>query len=88
MYEECTQSSLNKAKQIGLDNKKKADVLAECEAKETRDEKKRREKTLEESKKIVLEEDGTLPKRTKVCSYVVHWVMDAYLWDDRARSDT
>ena len=81
-YEERTQSSLNKAKQIGLDKKKKVDVLAEREAKETGDEKKRREKTLEESKKIVLEEDGTLPKPTKVCSYIVHWVMGAYLRDD------
>ena len=69
------------AKQTGLD-KKKADALAEHEAKETRDEKKRREKTLKESKKIVLEEDGMLPKPTKVCSYVVHWVMGAYLRDD------
>lgn len=66
------------AKRTGLD-KKKADALAEREAKEIGDEKKRREKTLKESKKIVLEEDGTLPKPTKVCSYVVHWVMGAYL---------
>ena len=69
------------AKRTGLD-KKKADALAEREAKEIGDEKKRREKTLKESKKIVLEEDGTLPKPTKVCSYVVHWVMGAYLRDD------
>ena len=52
-------------------DKKKKDALAEREAKETGDEKKRREKTLKESKKIVLEEDGTLPKPTKVCFYVV-----------------
>lgn len=70
-YEEPTQSSLKKAKKTadGLEKKKKkAEELAEREAKEKGDEKERREKILEESKKIVLEEDGTLPKPTKVCS--------------------
>ncbi|KIJ98927.1 hypothetical protein K443DRAFT_680373 [Laccaria amethystina LaAM-08-1] len=67
-YEEPTQSSLKKAKKTadGLEKKKKkAEELAEREAKEKGDEKERREKILEESKKIVLEEDGTLPKPTK-----------------------
>jgi asparaginyl-tRNA synthetase len=81
-YEEPTQSSLKKAKKTadGLEKKKKkAEELAEREAKEKGDEKERREKILEESKKIVLEEDGTLPKPTKVCIYVVYWVMGAHL---------
>ena len=72
-YEEPTQSSLKKAKKTadGLEKKKKkAEELAEREAKEKGDEKEKREKILEESKKIVLEEDGTLPKPTKVCIYV------------------
>lgn len=67
-YEEPTQSSLKKAKKTadGLEKKKKkAEELAEREAKEKGDEKERREKVLVESRKIVLEEDGTLPKPTK-----------------------
>ncbi|TFK45068.1 asparaginyl-tRNA synthetase [Crucibulum laeve] len=67
-YEEPTQSSLKKAKKTadGLEKKKKkAEELAEREAKEKGEEKERREKLLEDSKKIVLEEDASLIKAKK-----------------------
>lgn len=69
-YEEPTQTSLKKAKKTadGIEKKKKkAEGLAEREAKEKNDEKEKREKLLEESKKIVLKEDESLPLATKVC---------------------
>ncbi|TFK74642.1 asparaginyl-tRNA synthetase [Pluteus cervinus] len=63
-YEEPTQSSLKKAKKTadGLEKKrKKAEELAEREAKEKGEEKEKRDKLWEESKKIVLKEDASLP---------------------------
>ncbi|CAK5266097.1 unnamed protein product [Mycena citricolor] len=63
-YEEPTQSSVKKAKKTaeGLEKKKKkADEIARAEAAE----KEKRLQVLEESKKIVLVEDASLPKATK-----------------------
>jgi asparaginyl-tRNA synthetase len=71
VYEEPTQSSFKKAKKgaEGLEKKrKKAEELAEKEANEKGKERERREKLLEESKSIVLEEDSALPKSTRVRS--------------------
>ena len=68
-YEEPTQSALKKAKKMaeGLEKKrKKQDELAEREAKENAE----REKNLEESKKIVLTEDTSLPKASKVSDMI------------------
>ena len=64
-YDEPTQSSLKKAKKTadGIEKKKKKQ---EELAKEKGEEIEKREKLLEESKKIVLEEDITLPKATRV----------------------
>lgn len=66
-YEEPTQSSLKKAKKgaDGLEKKrKKAEELAEAAALE----REKRDRLLEESKKIQLVEDATLPAAAKVRS--------------------
>ena len=64
-YDEPTQSALKKAKK-GADGiekkKKKAEELAGREAKE----RKERERVLEESKKVVLVQDETLPAAVRV----------------------
>ena len=68
-YDEPTQSALKKAKKTadGIEKKKKKqEELAERNAKEKGDEVEKREKLLEESKKIILEEDVSLPKAKKV----------------------
>jgi hypothetical protein len=72
-YEEPTPSSLKKAKKNaqGIEKKKKKEEeQAERDAKKRGEEKERREQLLSESKKIVLEEDPTLPQAAKVCSDV------------------
>lgn len=72
-YEEPTQSSLKKAKKTaeGIEKKKKKqEELAEREAKEKGEDRERKEKLLEESKQIVLVEDASLPKATKVLKYI------------------
>ncbi|KAJ7189558.1 hypothetical protein GGX14DRAFT_609017 [Mycena pura] len=64
VYEEPTQSSLKKAKKTaeGLEKKrKKAEEIERAEA----EEKEKRQLVLEQSKKIVLVEDATLPKAVK-----------------------
>jgi asparaginyl-tRNA synthetase len=64
-YEEPTQSSVKKAKKTaeGLEKKrKKADELERAE----NEEKEKRQQVLEQSKKIVLVEDASLPKASKV----------------------
>jgi asparaginyl-tRNA synthetase len=66
-YEEPTQSALKKAKKgaDGLEKKrKKAEELAEAAALE----REKRDRLLEESKKIQLVEDATLPPAVKVRS--------------------
>jgi asparaginyl-tRNA synthetase len=71
-YDEPTQSSLKKAKKTadGIEKKKKKqEELAERNAKEKGEEFEKREKLLEESKKIILEEDISLPKATKVSPF-------------------
>ncbi|KAJ7772012.1 hypothetical protein DFH07DRAFT_734302 [Mycena maculata] len=68
-YEEPTQSSVKKAKKTaeGLEKKrKKADELERAE----NEEKEKRDKVLEQSKKIVLVEDASLPKAAK--AKIVH----------------
>ncbi|KAF9049332.1 class II aaRS and biotin synthetase [Hymenopellis radicata] len=70
-YDKPTQSSLKKAQKTadGLEKKrKKAEELAQREAKEQGEEKEKREKLLEESKSIVLTEDPSLPvaKKSKI----------------------
>lgn len=68
-YEEPTQSALKKAKKgaEGLEKKKKkAEELAERDAQQSAQERERKEKLIEESKKIVLVNDESLPKATKV----------------------
>ena len=72
-YDEPTQSSLKKAKKTadGIEKKrKKQEELAERSAKEKGEGSEKREKLLEESKKIILEEDISLPKATKVGTVV------------------
>ncbi|KAI0684836.1 asparaginyl-tRNA synthetase [Cytidiella melzeri] len=67
-YEEPTQSALKKAKKgaDGLEKKKKkAEELAERDAQLKAQERERKQKLIEESKKIVLEEDSSLPKAQK-----------------------
>ncbi|KAI0343548.1 asparaginyl-tRNA synthetase [Trametopsis cervina] len=67
-YEEPTQSALKKAKKgaDGLEKKKKkAEELAERDAQQKAQERERKEKLIEESKKIVLTEDSSLPKAKK-----------------------
>ncbi|ETW74813.1 hypothetical protein HETIRDRAFT_157725 [Heterobasidion irregulare TC 32-1] len=67
-YDEPTQSALKKAKKgaDGLEKKKKkAEELAEREAKAKGEERERREQNIEESKKIKLVEDESLPKAVK-----------------------
>lgn len=68
-YKEPSQSALKKGKKgaDGLEKKrKKAEELAEREAKEEAALREKRDKQLEESKKIVLTEDPSLPKASKV----------------------
>jgi len=70
-YDEATQSALKKAKKgaDGLEKKrKKAEELAAREDSDKKVERERKEKLLEESKKIVLEEDPALSKAIKVHS--------------------
>lgn len=70
-YEEPTPSSIKKAKKNaqGIEKKKKKEEeQAERDAKKQVEETEKREKLLSESKKIILEEDPSLPKATKVCS--------------------
>lgn len=72
-YEEPTQSALKKAKKgaDGLEKKrKKAEEAAAKEAQADSEERERREKLLAESKKIVLKEDETLPRATRVLSFI------------------
>lgn len=67
-YKEPSQSALKKGKKgaDGLEKKhKKAEELAEREAKEEAALREKRDKQLEESKKIVLTEDPSLPKASK-----------------------
>lgn len=74
-YEEPTQSALKKAKKgaDGLEKKrKKAEELAEREAQANNEEREKRERLLEESKKIQLVEDATLPAAVKVPASNVH----------------
>lgn len=73
-YEEPTLSSLKKAKKTaeGIEKKKKKqEELAAREAKEQGEAKEKREKLLEESKKIKLQEDPTLPQTVKVCNLFI-----------------
>jgi asparaginyl-tRNA synthetase len=68
-YAEPTQSALKKAKKgaDGLEKKrKKAEELAGREAQANNEEREKRERLLEESKKIRLVEDATLPAAVKV----------------------
>lgn len=68
-FEEPTQSSLKKAKKgaDGLEKKrKKAEELAERDAQAKGEEKEKREKLMEESKKVVLKEDESLPAAKRV----------------------
>ncbi|KAK2466592.1 hypothetical protein APHAL10511_000850 [Amanita phalloides] len=74
-YTEPTQSSLKKAKKTaeGLEKKKKkADELKERELVKDSEEREKRERLLEESKKTILVEDEALPvaKRAKVSQLV------------------
>ncbi|KAJ6631486.1 asparaginyl-tRNA synthetase [Mycena sp. CBHHK59/15] len=63
-YEEPTQSSLKKAKKTAEGLEKKRKKAEELERAENED-KEKREKLLEQSKKIVLVEDASLPKASK-----------------------
>jgi asparaginyl-tRNA synthetase len=68
-YDEPTQSALKKAKKgaDGLEKKRrKAEEIAEREAQANNEEREKRERLLEESKKIQLVEDATLPAAVKV----------------------
>jgi asparaginyl-tRNA synthetase len=90
-YAEPTQSSLKKAKKTadGLEKKKKkAEELKERELAKDTEEKEKREKLLEESKRIVLVEDDTLPQAKRVCSSysLVLTVTDCRLGQDFSAS--
>ena len=68
-WEEPSQSALKKAKKgaDGLEKKrKKAEELAARDAEAKAKEGEKREKLIEESKKIVLTEDASLPQAKKV----------------------
>jgi asparaginyl-tRNA synthetase len=68
-YDEPTQSALKKAKKgaEGLEKKqKKQKELAVREAKEKGEERERRERLLEQSKQIVLVEDGVVALKAKI----------------------
>jgi len=73
-YEEPTQSALKKAKKTadGIDKKRKKQE--ELDAKKEAEDKEKREK-LEESRKIVLTEDESLPKATKVRQYMPYFLI-------------
>jgi len=67
-YQEPTQSALKKARKTadGLEKKrKKAEELAAKEVQKSTEDKEKREKLLEESKRVILEEDQTLPKASR-----------------------
>ena len=70
-YDEPTQTALKKAKKTadGIEKKKKQEELAERNAKDKGEEVEKREKLLEESKKIILEEDVSLPTAKKVSPF-------------------
>ena len=81
-YDEPTQSSLKKAKKTadGIEKKKKKqEELAERDAKEKGEEHEKRERLLEESKKIILEEDISLPKATKVSLFFFFFLLKTVL---------
>lgn len=65
-YDAPTQSAAKKAKKDaqGLEKKR---LKAEAEEKDARERQYRREKRLEESRKVVLVEDTSLPTPVKVC---------------------
>jgi asparaginyl-tRNA synthetase len=65
-YEEPTQSALKRAKKAADGLEKKRKKQEDVTSKEAKDKDERRERLLEESKKIVLVEDASLPKATKV----------------------
>ena len=68
-YEEPTPTSLKKAKKNaqGIEKKKKKDEeKAERDAEKQREENEKHEQLLEESKKIILQEDPALPTATRV----------------------
>jgi asparaginyl-tRNA synthetase len=68
-YEEPTPTSLKKAKKNaqGIEKKKKKEEeQAEHSARKQREEREKREQLLEDSKKVVLEEDPALPTATRV----------------------
>lgn len=70
-YQEPTQSALKKARKTadGLEKKrKKAEELAVKEVQKSAEDKEKREKLLVESKRVILEEDQTLPKALRVSS--------------------
>jgi hypothetical protein len=72
-YDEPTQSALKKARKNadGLEKKrKKAEELAERASSAQNADRERKEKALEESRKIVLTEDEDLPKATTVRAFV------------------
>lgn len=76
-YEDPTQSALKKAKKgaDGLEKKrKKAEEATAKDAQADIEEKERREKLLAESKKIVLKDDDTLPKPTRVSTPAGHFL--------------
>ena len=81
-YEEPTQSALKKAKKgaDGLEKKrKKAEELAEAAALE----REKRDRLLEESKKIQLVEDATLPAAVKVHltnAIITRWIGSLTHW--------
>ncbi|KAJ7072740.1 asparaginyl-tRNA synthetase [Mycena amicta] len=68
-FEEPTQSSVKKAKKTAEGLEKKAKKAEEADRKEA-EEKEKRQLVLEQSKKIVLVEDASLPKATK--AKIVH----------------
>lgn len=66
-FDKPTDSSLKKAKKNAEGLRKKAAKAAEIAEREAR-ERAEADKRLEESKKIVLVEDPSMPKPTKVCT--------------------
>jgi asparaginyl-tRNA synthetase len=76
-FEEPTQSALKKAKKNaeGIEKKrKKAEELAARDADAKAAEREKQEKRLEESKKINLTEDPSLPKAVKVRFHMINFL--------------
>jgi len=90
-YVEITQSALKKAKKNAEGLQKKAQKAEELRLRQEQEkgvEAERLQKKLEDSKKIVLQEDPALPKAIKVCEHLSIVELCPYRSFIRPRSET